>query len=36
MEFPTLEFDGVADNIIEPSKFIKKMNISDYSGLHSI
>jgi uridine phosphorylase len=28
-EFPILEFDGVSDNIIEPSKFIKKMDISE-------
>ena len=28
-EFPILEFDGVSANIIEPSKFISKIDISD-------
>lgn len=28
-EFPILEFDGVSDNIIEPSKFLKKIDMSE-------
>lgn len=28
-ELPILEFDGVSDNIIEPSKFIKKIDMSE-------
>ena len=28
-EFPILEFDGISDNIIEPSNFIKKTDMSD-------
>ncbi|MBL4931876.1 nucleoside phosphorylase [Clostridium paridis] len=28
-DFPILEFDGVTENIIEPSKFIKKINMSE-------
>ncbi|GFZ33310.1 purine-nucleoside phosphorylase [Clostridium zeae] len=28
-EFPILEFDGVSANIIEPSKFIQKIDMSD-------
>lgn len=27
--FPILEFDGVSDNIIEPSKFLEKIDISE-------
>ncbi|HBL49807.1 MAG TPA: uridine phosphorylase, partial [Firmicutes bacterium] len=28
-EFPILEFDGVSENIIEPSKFIKKIDMPE-------
>lgn len=28
-DFPILEFDGVSDNIIEPSKFLKRIDMSE-------